>query len=241
MLRAGTGLRRHWLAQRRHLQPEAAAAREGRMHCGAQHLPFLVRAAVAITPTQIRCSCGIHAKHARIPGHSPAASKPGSYVYASPRLRFNIRFCDESARLTARSHRTGASACKCRAVATRLQPRIFGVPFQPLSGDSTMAKRYGSWLSKRRRVAPQRLSCQVAPTIFPAAANGKDQPEAVACGCPAQRTSDLRAEDAGHRHWGGRRRVTPRLSFRLIHSRSQRFTGGRQPGIRAARDARGRW
>lgn len=62
----------------------------------------------------------------RIPGHSPAASKPGSYVYASPRLRFNIRFCDESARLTARSHRTGASACRCRAVATRLQPRIFG-------------------------------------------------------------------------------------------------------------------
>jgi hypothetical protein len=77
-------------------------------------------------PTQIRCSCGIHAKHAPHPGHSPAASKPGSYVYASPRLRFNIRFCDESARLTARSHRTGASACRCRAVASRLQPRIFG-------------------------------------------------------------------------------------------------------------------
>src|SRR5262245_49520658 len=66
MLRAGTGLRRRRLAQRRHLQPEAAAARAGHMHCGAQHLRFLVRAAAAITPTQIRCSCGIHAKHALI-------------------------------------------------------------------------------------------------------------------------------------------------------------------------------
>ena len=38
----------------------------------------------------------------------------------------------------------------------------------------------------------------------------------------------------------GRRGVTPRLSFRLIHSCSRRFTGGRPPGIRAARDAGGR-
>ena len=160
----------------------------------------------------------------RIPGHSPAASKPGSYVYASPRLRFNIRFCDESARLTARSHRTGASACKCRAVATRLQPRIFGVPFQPLSGDSTMAKRYGSWLSKRRRVAPQRLSCQVAPTIFPAAANGKDhspKPSPAVARRRGLQTSVQRTAGIGTGAAGAASHpVSVSVSFTRVHSGS---------------------
>ena len=51
---------------------------------------------------------------------------------------------------------------------------------------------------------------------------------------------DLHAEDVGDRHRAGRRGVTARLSFRLIHSCSHRFTCDRRLGFRAAQDAGGR-
>jgi len=65
-----------------------------------------------------------------------------------------------------------------------------------------MAKRYGSWLSKRR-VALERSSCQARRPSLPLQWQ-RSQPEAAGCGSPAPRTSDLHAEDVGHRHRGGR-------------------------------------
>ena len=74
------------------------------------------------------------------------------------------------------------------------------------------------------------------PKIFPATATAKITARSRRLRPLGAEASDLHAEDVGHRHRGGRRGVTLRLSFRLIHSCSQQFTGGRRPGIHAARD-----
>jgi hypothetical protein len=96
-------------------------------------------------------------------------------------------------------------------------------------------------LSKR---AANRTSTVELPTSaedLPGHCNGKDhtpKPPAAAARRRGHQTSTRRTPDIGT--GAGRHGVIPRLSFRLIHSCSQRFTGGRRPGTRAARDARGR-
>jgi len=115
----------------------------------------------------------------------------------------------------------------------------FGVPFQPPSGNHTMA----NVTDRDCRKAANRASTVELPSgpkIFPATATAKITARSRRLRPLGAEASDLHAEDVGHRHRGGRRGVTLRLSFRLIHSCSQRFTGGRRPCVHAARDARRR-
>jgi hypothetical protein len=89
-----------------------------------------------------------------------------------------------------------------------------------------MAKRYGSWLSKRRGVAPKRLSCPLAPKIFPAAAMAKITARSRRLPLPGVEDFRPPCRARQTRHRGGQaRRHTPSqfpshsLLFTAVHGR----------------------
>jgi hypothetical protein len=107
----------------------------------------------------------------------------------------------------------------------------FGAALQLLSGE--LYKGETLWIVAVEE--PASRSSKAEPPASPQRSslplNGKDHsPKPPAAAARRRGLQDLHAEDAGDRHRAGRRGVTARLSFRLIHSCSRRFSGGRQPG-----------